>query len=129
MKKGISLITLIISIIVIIILAGAIILAISKNNPFESAKEAVFKGDISTIQEQLNVYVADQFLKTAGEFDSNTMNGKVSDYLSNLTKYDDKIKVLNGKISYIGNNVNEETIVVSIGGEQELVQVNRTKIQ
>ncbi len=128
MKKGISLITLVISIIVIIILAGAIILTISKNNPIASAKEAVFKGDVSTIQEQLNIYATDQFLKTSGEFDSNTMNGKVSDYVSNLTKYDDKIKILNGKITYIGNNANEAAIVVAIGGNQELVEVNRIKI-
>ena len=45
-KKGISLIVLIITIIVVIILVVTVILTITKNNPIESAKEAVFKEDV-----------------------------------------------------------------------------------
>ena len=45
-RRGISLIVLIVTIIVIIILAAVVILAISKNNPIESAKEAKVKSDV-----------------------------------------------------------------------------------
>ena len=47
MKKGISLIVLVITIIVIIILAGAVILSLSANNPIESANKATCLSDIA----------------------------------------------------------------------------------
>ena len=55
MKKGISLIVLIVTIIVIIILASVVILAISKNNPINSAKEAKFKSDVRLFQNELDM--------------------------------------------------------------------------
>ena len=54
-KKGISLIVLIITVIVVIILAVTVILTITKNNPIESAKEAVFKEDVRAFQDELNI--------------------------------------------------------------------------
>ena len=51
-KKGISLITLVITIIVIVVLAAAVVLALSRNNPIENAKEATFKSDVKNLQEQ-----------------------------------------------------------------------------
>ena len=57
-KKGISLIVLIITIIVIIILAAAVILTITKNNPVSSAKEATFKEDMASIQDELSMYIS-----------------------------------------------------------------------
>ena len=56
-KRGISLIVLIVTIIVIIILAVVVILAISDNNPISSAKEAIFKEDITSIQDELAMYI------------------------------------------------------------------------
>lgn len=57
-KKGISLIVLIVTIIVIIILAAAVILTLNKNNTLSSAKEAVFRQDIATMKEELEIYKA-----------------------------------------------------------------------
>ena len=59
-KKGISLIVLIITIIVVIILAAAVIITISKNNPVESAKEATFKEDVRSFQDELNMYISNE---------------------------------------------------------------------
>ena len=58
-RKGISIITLIISVVVIIILAATIILAIAKNNPIKNADIAVFKQDAAVVQEMLNLQIAD----------------------------------------------------------------------
>ena len=58
-RKGISIITLIISVVVIIILAATIILAIAKNNPIKNADIAVFKQDAVVVQEMLNLQIAD----------------------------------------------------------------------
>ena len=62
-KSGLSLIVLIITIIVVIILAAAVILTISKNNPVTSAKEATFKSDIRSFQEDLAMYISKDILK------------------------------------------------------------------
>ena len=60
-KKGISLIVLIVTIIVIIILAAVVILNISKNNPVESAKEARFKEDVRSFQDDLSLSISKDY--------------------------------------------------------------------
>lgn len=56
-KKGISLIVLIISIIVIIILVSTIMLTVTKNNSISSAKEATFKQNMLTIQDEYAIVI------------------------------------------------------------------------
>jgi ABC-type microcin C transport system permease subunit YejB len=58
MKKGISLIVLVITIIVIIILAGAVILSLASNNPIAQASEAVQKQDKVSVQAAINMLLA-----------------------------------------------------------------------
>ncbi|MDD3304247.1 MAG: hypothetical protein PHP54_04950 [Clostridia bacterium] len=53
-KRGISLITLVITIIVVIVLAAAVILTLNNNNPIENAKEAKITHEIATYKESLN---------------------------------------------------------------------------
>lgn len=58
-KKGISLIILAITIIVMIILAGIVIYNIAKNNPIEKAHIAALKTNLSAIYEDVNLYIMD----------------------------------------------------------------------
>jgi len=58
MKKGISLIVLVITIIVIIILAGAVILSLANNNPIAQATTAVYKQDKVAVQSAVNMFLA-----------------------------------------------------------------------
>jgi hypothetical protein len=104
MKKGISLIVLIITIIVIIILAGSVILSLSENNPIISAEEATFRNDIDSLQNELNMQIMNQLTQTLGTFDSNTMTGEVSEYIPSVTKYDDTFDIVKGKLVYTGND-------------------------
>ncbi len=115
-RTGISLITLIVTIIVIIILAGSVILTITKNNPIENAKEASFRNDVALIQEQLNLYVQNQYLKTNQEFNKNSMDGKVSEFVPEITKYDDEILVEDGELIYIGSDEKKAAIIIELGG-------------
>ena len=62
-KKGISLIVLIITIIVVIILAAIIIITLTKNNPVDSAKEATFKQDVRSFQDELSMYIGNENIK------------------------------------------------------------------
>jgi uncharacterized protein YpmB len=126
-KQGVSLIVLIIAIIVIVILAGAVILNFTKNNPINTSKEAVFKSDLSTILEQLSLYKMKQSSNNLGNFDESTMNGKVSDFVSEITKYDSELSVVGGKLSYIGNDVERINIARDMGLITRVVEVGGIK--
>ena len=57
-KKGISLIVLIITIAIILILAGAVILSVATNRPIESAEEARDAHNDASLEEQAKVLSA-----------------------------------------------------------------------
>ena len=57
-RKGISLITLVVTIIVIIILAAAVILSLNNNNPVGSASKAVREQDRANVQDKVNTVLA-----------------------------------------------------------------------
>ena len=112
-KKGISLIVLIITIIVVIILAAVVILTITKNNPVESAKEATFKEDVRSFQDELNMYISNEYTKLQGMRDSkiNTTNipatyKEMQTYISSYKeKYDKKLGIEDDKIVYFPKEV------------------------
>ncbi|MEG0872818.1 MAG: LamG-like jellyroll fold domain-containing protein [Clostridia bacterium] len=97
-NRGITLIVLVITIIIIIILAAVVILTFNKNNPIKNAEEAKFKNDIASIQNQLSIYASSKYTDSQGEYDIKTMNGKISEYMSEITQYDKDIKVIKGKL-------------------------------
>lgn len=78
-KYGISLITLVITIIVIIILAGAVILSLSNSNPLNSANKAVFKSNLSEYNSELELWTIDKYGKGMGIFDPESVNANNSD--------------------------------------------------
>lgn len=86
-NRGISLITLIITIIVIIILAGVVIFSLSKSNPTSKATEAVFKSDVKTFLEELELYKLNKTLETKGSFVSTSLYATETSL-----KYDDKVQ-------------------------------------
>lgn len=115
-KKGISLIVLIITIIVVIILAATVIFTITKNNPVNSAKEATFKQDVRNFQEELNMYISNEYTTLQGMRDSkiNTTNipatfDEMKSYIASYNeKYDKKLGVEDDKIVYFPKEVTEK---------------------
>ena len=111
-KKGISLIVLIVTIIVIIILAAVVVLTITKNNPIESAKEAAFKEDVRTFQDELNMYIAKEYTKLQGQRDDKITKLKfdeIKEYIESFSrKYENKIVIDNDALVYIGKNEKEK---------------------
>ena len=108
-KKGISLIVLIITIIVIIILAAAVILTISKNNPVSSAKEATFKEDMTSIQDELSMYLSKKYTDNPTSFDKSSVNLSGDSMVTELPstkKYKDKVSVIKGKLVWAGETEN-----------------------
>lgn len=105
-NRGISLIVLITTIIVILILATAIIINMQETNIIDNAEVAVIKSDIKTFEEELSMYISDEYVETIGEFEETelnadkTTNPSVYDILKKLenSKYKDDIIIQNGKI-------------------------------
>ena len=108
-KRGISLIVLIVTIIVIIILAAAVILTISKNNPVSSAKEATFKEDMTSIQDELSMYLSKKYTDNPTSFEKSSVNLSGDTMVTELPstkKYKDKVSVIKGKLVWAGETEN-----------------------
>ena len=108
-KKGISLIVLIVTIIVIIILAAAVILTITKNNPVSSAKEATFKEDMTSIQDELSMYLSKKYTDNPTSFDKSSVNLSGDSMVTELPstkKYKDKVSIIKGKLAWEGETEN-----------------------
>lgn len=109
-KKGISLITLIVTIVIVIILASAIIMMITRNNPFASAKEATFKHSVKEYQSELSLFLMNKTLNENGNINLSQENydGKIGANsiaipISSINDKDIvKFSVQNGKLVYIG---------------------------
>ena len=105
-KRGISLIVLIVTIIVIIILAAAVILTITKNNPVSSAKEATFKEDMISIQDELSMYLSKKYTDNPLGFEKSSVNLSGDSMVTELPstkKYKDKVSVVEGNL-VVNNN-------------------------
>jgi hypothetical protein len=112
MKKGISLIVLVITIIVIIILSGTVILGLSKNNPITSATEATFKSSLSGYNSELSTYILSEYSRVSGNLDLNNINAnnsnEIKQYIKSIPDSDiNKYRITAGKLIYIGSNTNE----------------------
>ena len=128
-KKGISLIVLVITIIVIIILAVAVILSIANNNPIEKAKEARFKNDVKTMQEELELLKESNYAKNNGASYDNPDRKKITiDQLQSASNYKEKFAVKDGELKYIAEKLtDEEKTWVSASGitEQIILKMGR----
>ena len=140
-KKGISLIVLIITIIVIIILATAIILNIANTNVIDNSHAAVFKSDVAAMQDELTMYIADEYTDALGKYDakklqatkdgiwygSTQQEGNITDIITSRDeKYVGKLFIQDGKL--VANKMNvtveEEKWLVDIG----IPSTNKTDI-
>ena len=103
-SKGISLIVLIVTIIVVIILAAVVILTLSKNNPIESAKEASFKEDIRTFQDELALTVSKEYANAAGQRDKKITTSdfdEIKQYIPSFSeKYKEKFIIQDDELRY-----------------------------
>lgn len=116
-KKGISLVVLVITVIIMAILLGAVILEISDSGVETKAEEAAFKQTVSSFKDELDLYLNQQKLDSAsnGKFfqisnftmdSSNTKNIITS---SIGTNFENKLEIKNGKLKLIeGSDFSEE---------------------
>lgn len=107
-NKGISLIVLIITIIIIIILSTVIFLTISRNNPVNSANEAVFKEDIRTFQTELEIYKTNMKIDDEDPTKLNATKEtepSIQDIIQSMTnKYAKILEIREGELVYVGED-------------------------
>ena len=106
MRRGISLIVLVITIIIIIILAGAVILNLADNNPIDNAEKSKIMSDLDTFSSDLTVqigqkYIENTMLKTE-DIDSNEEKDgwHLVDLVPSIkgTEYEDDLVVVDGQL-------------------------------
>ena len=145
LKRGISLIVLVITIVVMIILAASIILALTSTNTMGKATEAAFKNTSKSYLEEYNAWISEQKLNTNGIFDISEVNaskdlsynGKyIQDIIKNIKKEDiEKYEIVRGNLIYKGTE-NEIKWAKDIGlksvekakGEEDTIVFTDTKI-
>ncbi len=109
-RNGISLIVLVITIIVIVILAGSIILTLTNSNVIDKAREAAFKSNIKSIQEELSLYLASNMQNDGKYIYPERSNIKSADrYEKNILNF------VEGKIVYKTSDASEKVQLESMG--------------
>ena len=124
-KKGISLIVVIVTIIVVIILAAVVILTLSKNNPIESAKEARFKEDVRTFQDELALAVSKEYADAGGHRDTKISASdfeEIKRYIPSFSeKYRDKFVIQDDELRYTRNlDENEKIFTQSLSIKEKV---------
>ncbi len=144
MKKGISLVALVITIIVLIILSGTVILTVVQNGMIDKSEEAVFKNNVKTFLEDYTNTKLEKQLKDKGGFNESTINASLADnnikeWIPNITdEFIERIFISNGVFLADKTKYTEEEIVwleelgIEFGiapvlGTTELWQLDETK--
>ena len=132
-KNGISLVILIITIVVMVILAGAVIMSLSGNNPITQASKFAFKSDVKSFTNELNTYNSNQIMDGPKGYspsmlqadensitydrikDTNKSINDVIPLLGTLSKYDGLFEVIDGKLVFIGTDTNKQDWSEEVG--------------
>ncbi len=125
-RSGISLIVLVITIIIIIVLAGTVILSLASNNPIDTAREAEFKKTLAEYNNELTLWLSNEYLETLGSLDVTTINItkdmgtyenlRISDIITIMSEEDSNIfEIQEGKLVYTGIDENEIAMVIDVG--------------
>ncbi len=104
-KKGLSLIVLIITIIVMLMLAGTIIISISNNEIVNKANKAVLKTNLISLQDEVNIYFANNYRKIDMQKEYKLTEFGITD--KEFEEYADIAVVKAGKV-YIKFNAKDE---------------------
>ena len=118
-RKGISLIVLTITIVVLIILAGATILTISNANLINKSSETAFRTNISNYLEEYNTWLSVEKMKHRGNLDISKINASknvayngnyIQDIIKNIKNEDiENYEIIAGNLVYTGAGQKDNT--------------------
>ena len=126
-QKGITLLALIITIIVLLILSAVSVQLITKSEIIEKSKLATLKHEIAQYDEELKLYT----IAHREEVNKNPINTSgyenMKKYIPSFKKkYEDKLKISNNKLVYMNDNVSdaERELFNNAGiGSDEMTQI------
>lgn len=119
-RVGISLIVLIITIIVMLILASAIILKLRDSNIPNNAKEVTFKSDVSGMKDELFTYITNLEAHGGAKEDVNCSGDDMKTVITSINeKYINILEIEDGDLKYIGTDNNERTWAKEVGIKTE----------
>ncbi len=129
-RKGISLIVLIVTIIVMIILAGAIILTLNNSGVIGRAEEATEKTNEQAIKEAANMAYGDWVLAKQMDNETRSADEYVKSKLKEQGFRDEQLENLvvtdDGKITIIKNDDTNEIISFTIGDQSYTAESGMT---
>ena len=105
-KNGITLIALVITIVLLLILAGISISSLTNTGLFNKAKEAKFKTEVSSIKDDYEMYKIKQEIENS----KNINFGTLKNLLNIENDYNTKLIIENGELTYIKDEVTEVEI-------------------
>lgn len=115
-REGISLIVLVITIIVMLILASAVILKLKDSNIPDNAKEVTFKSDVSGLKDELLAYVINAEAHGTEKDEINYSGEEIKNVITSINeKYIRILEVENGELKYVGENEYEKKWAEEIG--------------
>ncbi len=126
-KKGVSLLVLAITIVVIMILAGAVLLSVIDNSPIDKANEVAFKSRANIYLSKLQMYISDQRALNryfnSSKFNAGTWNGieedkdgTIKEYIADISVEDGlKYAIVRGELVYVGGDEQEEIFASELG--------------
>ena len=120
-KKAISLITLVITVVVMMILASAVILSINNSGTISNAKEASFKTTLRTLQDELALYISNEIIENNGVYNesqlyaSSKSSPSIKEIIPSIGGYEEKFQIIAGELAYVGENLNEQKYAKEMG--------------
>lgn len=99
-----------------IILAGVVVLTITKNNPFEKAKEAKFRHDFNAVYEEVNAYIL-----TQKQYEINYYGEDGDEYLTDAYPFS---SYFNGEERESIKNGTLATEILRITGKESISECN-----
>ncbi len=106
MKKGISLIVLVITIVVMIILAGSVILTLGNTGIITQANKSAFVSNIKEIMQDYSIYQAMYLADGNTLSDLNASSENIREIIGSIPKdsiYEEKLEIINGTLTYMVN--------------------------
>lgn len=116
-KKGISLLMLTITIVVLLILTGVTILNISNAGLIKNSEKTAFKNTAKSYLEELDNWISIEKMKHRGNFNETEVNASkevayngeyLQDIIKNIAEEDiEKYEIVGGRLVYTGNGVED----------------------
>jgi len=118
-KKGISLIVLVITIVIMIILAGAVILTLVNSGIIGQTREGMIKNNAANYKSELNMSMSNRILADSG-FSRFLINAytfsDIKEYIPSMKSGDEEnFAIQSGDLVYIGGDTNETLLMREMG--------------